>query len=131
MTPIAIHLLTLRKTLGYVVVFSIITLLVAYVAYQARFVIAGPTLEIYATETVSAERTVTLEGQAYNIVNIELNGRAIYTNERGYFKETLVLENGYTIATVRAKDRYGRTTTAERSFVYKPIPLEPLETDNS
>ena len=129
MSPITTHHLTLRKTLAYIVTFSIITLLVAYVTYQARFIIAGPTLEIYTTDTVSTERTVTLEGQAHNIVNIELNGRAIYTNERGYFKETLVLENGYTIATVRAKDRYGRTTTAERSFVYKPT--EPLETDNS
>jgi len=129
MSPITTNHLTLRKILAYVAIFSIITLLIAYVAYQARFIIAGPTLEIYTTDTVSNERTITLEGQAYNIVNIELNGRTIYTNERGYFKETLVLENGYTIATVRAKDRYGRITTAERSFVYKP--LEPLETDNS
>ncbi len=129
MSPITVNHLTLRKTLAYVVTFSIITLLVAYVTYQARFVIAGPTLEIYTTDTVTNERTVTLEGQAHNIVSIELNGRAIYTNERGYFKETLVLENGYTIATVRAKDRYGRITSTERSFVYKP--QEPLETDNS
>jgi len=126
MSPSSPRRITLRMVLGYLSVLAIISLLVFYVVYQARFIIAGPTLNIYTLNNTSVERTVTLEGQANNIVSIDLNGRPIYTDERGYFKETIVLENGYTIATVRAKDRYGRTTSASRSFVYKP----PL-TDNS
>ena len=126
MLPSVPQHLTLRLALGYIIVFTVVALLIFYVAFQARFIVAGPTLDIYTTDLISQDRTVTVEGQANNIVAINLNGRTIYTDERGYFKETIVLENGYTIATVRAKDRYGRTTSASRSFVYKP----PL-TDNS
>jgi hypothetical protein len=121
MSPRLPRHLTIRALLGYVGVVGLTALLIAYVAFQARFIIAGPRVEIYTPDGVSDERTVKLEGQAKNIVSIELNGRVIYTDERGYFKETVVLENGYTIATVRAKDRYGRTTTLNRSFVYTPL----------
>jgi len=118
MSPRLPHYITLRSTLAYFGVILIVGLIMLYVGYQARFIIAGPTVNIHTDDSISTERTITLEGQAYNIVSIDLNGRTIYTDERGYFKETLVLENGYTIATVRAKDRYGRTTTESRSFVY-------------
>lgn len=115
--------MTLRMILVYVTVFVVTALLLAYISYQARFIIAGPTIDIYTTNTATEERTIALEGQAHNIVSITLNGRTIYTDENGYFKETLVLENGYTKATIRAKDRYGRSTAAQRSFVYQPASL--------
>ena len=66
------------------------------------------------------ERIIAVDGQAENITDITLNGRPIYTNESGVFSEKLVLENGYTIMTIRARDRYGRETTLTRSFVYRP-----------
>ncbi len=69
---------------------------------------------------VSNERVVTLEGDAANIARMSLNGRAIYTDESGHFKEEIVLENGYTTATIRAEDRYGRTVSVDRGFVYTP-----------
>lgn len=122
--------LTLRLVMAYVATFVLVVALIGYIAFQARYLIAGPTLDIYTFDRVSENRTVTLEGQANNIVSIELNGRTIYTDEGGYFKETVVLENGYTISTVRAKDRFGRTTAATRSFVYKPVATDVL-TDNS
>jgi len=121
MIPRLSQRLDLRMALGYIAVIGMVILLVFYVAFQARFIIAGPTIDITTPDSVSENRTIELEGTARNIVSIELNGRVIYTDERGYFKETVVLENGYTIATVRAKDRYGRTTTLSRSFVYKPL----------
>lgn len=125
MSPITLHRLTLRTILGYLSICAVIGLLVWYVAFQARFIIAGPMVNVHTIDGVSTERTIVVEGEARNIVEINLNGRRIYTDERGYFKETLVLENGYTIATLNAKDRYGRTTSVSRSFVYTPL------TDNS
>lgn len=67
-----------------------------------------------------SERHVLLTGTASNISRLWLNDRPIYTDLEGNFKETLVLENGYTIATLRAEDRYGRKTNVSQSFVYTP-----------
>lgn len=94
---------------------------IAYMGFQARFLIAGPQISIAAPEdSVSGERVIVLEGDAANIARMSLNGRPIYTNADGHFSEKLVLENGYTTATIRAEDRYGRTISVERGFVFTP-----------
>ncbi len=96
----------------------------AYIQFQARNLINGPGVMLTnAPETVQTDRVINLEGVAENIVTLTLNGKPIYTDEHGRFKKTLVLENGYTIMTLRAEDRYGRTTTLSREFVYTPAPL--------
>jgi len=98
----------------------------AYVLFQARFLIIGPQLVLTEeATTVVSERQITLAGSAFNISRLWLNDRPIYTDARGNFKEALVLENGYTVTTVRAEDRYGRETTIERSFVYLPASYVP------
>ena len=113
-----IELRTLIKTAAIVVV---LILVVGYITYQARYLIIGPVLKLTTeTEPVYSERIIEIAGIASNASYITLNGRPIFTNETGIFREPLVLENGYTIMTIRAEDRYGRTTTLTRSFVYQP-----------
>ncbi len=111
--------LTFRNILFYSGIFLGTLLFVTYIAFQARFILQGPQItlngDLSAPQTV---RTVYLEGTAHNIVRMSLNGRQIYTDTSGNFKEALVLENGYTIATLHAEDRYGRTTNLKREFVY-------------
>lgn len=112
---------TLRTILLYLVLITGMLSLVVYVLFQARFLLEGPQITITSdVPGVQQSRVVTLEGTAQNIVRITLNGRQIFTNEAGYFSERIVLENGYTVATLRAHDRYGRTTTQTRDFVYAP-----------
>jgi hypothetical protein len=97
---------------------------VLYILWQARFLIAGPQIVLaFEPERVHNERIVTLEGMALNITSLSLNGRQIFTDPTGHFKEALVLENGYTIATLAATDRYGRVTKLERPFMYTPASL--------
>ena len=98
-----------------------LVLLGAYVLYQARFLILGPQIVLSSDWAVEqSQRVISLEGQMFNIVKATLNGRTIYTDERGFFKEALILENGYTIATLEAEDRYGRNTRIEQPFVFVP-----------
>jgi hypothetical protein len=98
-----------------------LVLIVAYIAFQARFLIAGPQIDLTSELTIHHNnRTVELQGSTHNITHLWLNDRQIYTDKDGNFKEALVLENGYTIATLRAKDRFGRETRIERPFVYTP-----------
>jgi hypothetical protein len=94
---------------------------ISYIVFQARFLIAGPQINlVHEAPILQNNRVVTLEGTAVNITHLWLNDRPIFTNEVGNFKEALVLENGYTIATLRAKDRYGRETRVVRPYVYTP-----------
>lgn len=121
MNPIRISSVTPLQIIKSVFLIAFLGLALWYGQYQARFLLAGPQLVLMSPEEqVHEERIVLLEGKAENSTEIRLNGRAINTTEDGYFSEKLVLENGYTIMTLHAKDRYGRATTLTRHFVYKP-----------
>jgi hypothetical protein len=96
-------------------------LITGYILFQARFLIAGPQIVLKSDDTILHNaRTITLSGTAYNITHLWLNDRQIFTDEAGNFSEALVLENGYTVATLKAKDRFGRESWVERPFVYTP-----------
>ena len=101
---------------------SIVALLMlSFVVFQGRFLIVGPQIVLTdSPEGPQNERQIELQGTAYNISRLWLNDRPIFTDAQGNFDEALVLENGYTVATLRAEDRYGRTTTVSRELVYVP-----------
>lgn len=92
-----------------------------YLLWQGRFLLLGPNVTFSQVPALVQEsRTVTLQGTAANIVRITLNGREISTTPDGYFAEEIVLENGYTISTITAYDRYGRKRSYTQEFVYTP-----------
>ena len=110
-----------RSVLIFVGSIALLVLISVYVLFQARFMIAGPQIVLLTGPPIhNNTRVIELTGTAYNITHLWLNDRPIYTDEAGHFTEALVLENGYTVATLRAKDRYGRETRVERAFVYTP-----------
>ena len=99
-------------------------LIVSFIVFQARFLIMGPQITITdAPNGPQNERQIHMKGNAHNIARLWLNDRPIYTDAKGDFDEALVLENGYTIATLRAEDRYGRSTALSRELVYVPASL--------
>jgi hypothetical protein len=96
-------------------------LLIFYVRYQARNMLQGPVISLSGdTQTIQDTRLITLSGEAHNIVKLTLNGHEIHTTESGVFNQTLVLEEGYTIIELNAQDRFGRTATLKREYVYAP-----------
>ena len=119
MSPIIYKTITFRGVLYYTGLTLLACLFIGYALFQARFLLAGPNVT-FSNEpgVVQNERLITLEGTAVNIVRITLNGRQIYTDKNGYFKEALILENGYTVATLQAHDRYGRSRSYTQEFVY-------------
>lgn len=122
MDRISLQTLTLGTFLKCIGIVVLAGLLVWYVHFQARNFLEGPTIEIADTHGVlHHERTIPLSGVAHNIVKLTLNGKEIHTNEAGSFNHTLVLEDGYTIMTLSAQDRFGRTTSLMRKFVYLPL----------
>lgn len=114
-----------RITLGLVLKIGSILLLssfiIGYVLFQARSFINGPVITLEGADTVMhTERIVLLQGTARNIVKLTLNGREITTDKDGRFSEEMVLENGYSIATLEAHDRFGRNTILSREYVFIP-----------
>lgn len=106
------------------VLFVCLLLTATYIGFQARFLLIGP--QIALTEEVQMQqnvRQITLTGTASNISRLWLNGRPIFTDRNGTFAAAVILENGYTVATLTAEDRYGRTTTLTRPFVYTPASI--------
>jgi hypothetical protein len=114
--------MTLRTILQISLLFLGFSMLLAYAVFQARFLIIGPEIHLSGepANQLLNERVITLEGNARNISRIWLNDRPIFTDTKGNFKEAIVLQNGYTIATLRAQDRYGRITSLHRSYIYRP-----------
>ncbi len=111
--------LEFRSYIKYALICLGVIVFVGYTLFQARLLITGPVIDLLDEPGVEqSERVVKLQGYAQNIVKITLNGRAIYTDKNGYFKEALILENGYTKATLEGTDRYGRTTQLEKTFVF-------------
>jgi len=103
-----------------------LVLIVLYISFQARFLISGPQITLNnELPLLQNQRQVFLSGEAFNISHLWINDRQIYTDAQGGFNEPLVLENGYTVATLRAEDRYGRATEVTRTFVYAPASFIP------
>ena len=121
MTPLKIRTFILPKILTAVFVIALFVCALAYIMFQARFLINGPQLTITdPLPSIQNERQITLTGTASNVTEIYLNGRPIVTDENGTFSEKVVLENGYTIVRIDAIDLYGRATYIEQPFVYQP-----------
>lgn len=115
-----------RDTLKWLAVGLIGLFLLSYAFFQARFLIIGPQITLdQEPNLLQNKRSVFLEGTAFNISRLWLNDRQIFTDAQGNFREALILENGYTISTLRAEDRYGRNTTLTRSYVYAPASFIP------
>jgi hypothetical protein len=100
----------LQITAGTVLILAI----VGYTGYQIKDWRTGPTVDITTpqagTHQTPSSPLVTIKGKAERIAYLHLNGRQIYTDPDGTFKESLLLSPGYNIITVSAKDKFNRTT---------------------
>ena len=119
MSPIITKSISQANRLWCLFGFLLLVLAISYFAFQARVLLKGPVVVVADTATVQNEPTVKISGSVQNIVSLTLNDRPIYTDPEGNFKTTLILENGYTIMTLRATGRYGRERVISRPFIYR------------
>lgn len=94
-----------------------------YIYLQSKEYLRGPVLTIDEPENGSlvVEPRVTIKGATHNISLLTLNGRQIFTDEQGRFTEALLLQEGYSIMTLEAKDRFGHSIEKRLELVYKPM----------
>ena len=70
----------------------------------------GPDIVIFSPgngSTVS-QPLVTIHGEAQKIAKLFLNGREIFTNQAGEFREELLLAKGYNVIKLAAEDKFDR-----------------------
>ncbi len=102
-------------------VFSFIILLGGYFLYQARSFLIGPQINIDEPKEaqVVSRSYLKVIGQALNISNLSMNGRQIFTDEKGNFEEGLLLARGYNIIEITASDKFGRIKKEHRDVIFE------------
>ena len=103
---------TNSRRLLKILLFGAMTLvIVGYTYLKTKDYIAGPQIMITSPTSGSSVSNPLIEitGVTKNISFISLNDRPIFIDEKGNFKEKLLLYPGYNIMSIKAGDRYKRT----------------------
>lgn len=108
-----------RFNIKLLLIIFISVVLAGYFIYEFRGYLMGPKIIIDVPANGGAIRNSYLEvrGQALNVASLSLNGRPIYTDEAGNFKEGLLLARGYNIIELTAIDKFGRIKKEKREIV--------------
>lgn len=103
-------ILTYARWIGIAVIGALIAV---YAYQQFETYLTGPVISVThpANGALVAEQLVEISGTAQNVSHLTLNGAQIYTDTAGHFTEQLLLPPGYTIMTLTARDRFGRSTS--------------------
>src|SRR3989344_4709181 len=98
----------IKSGLGVSVGILILGLGGVYIHRQSREFLKGPTIVLDAIPSgPRTESFFTLGGHASNVAFLSLNDSQIYTDEKGVFREKLLLMPGYNILQIKAKDKFG------------------------
>lgn len=103
----------------YIIIFSIIAI---YAIWNGRNLLLGPNIKIdYPINGAKVDQNpIIVEGTAKNVSFISINGREIYIDKDGKFKEEVVLTPGENSLEVFAKDRFNKEKI-ERIYLYNSI----------
>lgn len=95
---------------SFVVLFSIITIF----AYEKMcFVFKGVEIEATLEQKEGSSLSV-IKGTAEKATHITINGREIFIDKEGNFSEAIYLLPGYSVVSINAEDKFGKT--AEKQF---------------
>jgi len=110
-----------RKIIGIIAFTLVILFIASFTLFQSRNLIAGPQIVInYPQNGETVENSLTeILGNAQNISEIKLNGRNIFVNEEGDFKENVLLSYGYNLIVFEIKDRFNRKEIKKLELILK------------
>ena len=91
-----------------------------YGLYKAKAFLEGPSITIESPlNGQGVEESFTeIIGKTSNISTLFLNGRQIFTDKEGRFREDLLLAEGYNIIEVSGADKFGRATKEKLELVF-------------
>ncbi len=108
-----------RINIKVILIILAIAFLGGYFLYQARWYLLGPEITVDSPQNgeVIRDPYINVRGQALNISSLSMNGRQIFTDEKGVFSEGLLLAKGYNIIEIAATDKFGRIRREKRDVV--------------
>lgn len=88
-----------KKRFSLVVGILVFVFILAYAFSGIKELILGPRLSILAPKNGALfdKELMAVRGEVKNIASLTLNDRPIFTDEKGVFKEKLLLYEGYNI----------------------------------
>jgi hypothetical protein len=105
-----------------IVIISIILLCIfGYTAYEIQQVAFGPQITVAYPKNGSLLSNSLLEitGTTKSINDISMDDRKIFIDEKGNFKEKILLSYGYNAITIKVSDKFGKNTEKIIEVVYK------------
>jgi len=102
------------KTIAFFVLFVVV---VFYSFIKMKDVFNGVQLQTKIDLTQSSIATIT--GKAKHATQLTLNGREIFIDKDGNFSEPVALPPGFSIMTISALDKFGKTSEKKFEVVYK------------
>lgn len=102
-----------KKTLSFAFALLLLTTVLGYGYYRTKDFLQGPVVEVFSPKNgeTLASSLFEVRGISKNISFLNLNGRKIFTDEKGNWHEKLLASSGYNILEITAKDRFGRDIT--------------------
>ncbi|KKT16061.1 MAG: hypothetical protein UV98_C0040G0008 [Parcubacteria group bacterium GW2011_GWB1_43_6] len=96
-------------------------IVVGYALYETWDYFSGPAIVISSPKNGATltESLVEIQGIAINGNEVFLNDQRILTNDKGEFKERLLLAEGYNIIGLKVEDKFKRTAEQRLELVYK------------
>lgn len=107
----------IRKSL----LIALFIIIIAYTFFQAQKLIKGPSIEIYNPKDGSTynQMLIEVEGKAKNVSYLNMNGKPIFTDKTGYFKEKFLLSPGYNVIKLNAEDKFKKYTEETIQIILK------------
>lgn len=111
----------IRKRIRLFFILGAILIILGYGALELRNVALGPNVEIIKPRNgeIFSESVATISGTTANIAFLTLNGRKIFADQDGNFREDIVLSPGYNVAVIVGKDKFGKSDTKKLELIYK------------
>jgi len=102
------------------IVALVIILIFGYSILKVRNLAIGPEITLYSPIDGASAKTdlVNIKGKAERISQIFLNGKKIFTDEKGNFDEQYLLASGYNLLEISANDQFGRKVAKKLQLVF-------------
>lgn len=93
----------------------------AFATTRVYNLITGPKIKVESPTDGALLKNDLVEiiGKAQNSARIFLNGRQIFTDENGVFKEKLLVHYGYNIITLTGEDKFNKQDIKTLRLIYQ------------
>lgn len=111
-----------HRSFSKIFTFVFIGSFLVYGLFESFRYFSGPKITVLepVNGSLVATSTVIVRGKVRNISYLTLNERQIFSDTSGNFGQKLLLQEGYNIINIEAKDRFGKNTSAKIEL-YRPI----------